>query len=667
MRAFIAIGLLFMFGGLHTGAQNRGGHAFVDSVLKALPHIANDTDKLNAYGSLVSEYNDIDLDSSRFYVYRLMAHAKKMDWDAGVLYAYNYAGFVHYMMSDFDSAKYYYDKCIKGYAELKDTIELAGCYHSMADMYVANNQLSTSLEYYFRALAAYQSVGEENIAALYSDIGDLYGLAGEPEQANSYYEQALEANSKYGDRFDRAYIMSSLVQSLIEEKEYDEAIAYADSVIQIYTEYGNKFFIAAGESYLGECYYNKGNYNKALRLFKVSGDYFSSASDKQYVAYNNASLGKTYLAVASDTTGYRADASLFEPTREQNYQKAIELLNEARIFFEGINELVTLVEIYEHLSEAYEGTGETARALTMYKLRSALKDSLDIKNESKKVAKLDARKAIELKDKELELQHVLIAKKKNERVALITGIAVLFIVLAIIFRNYRERGKANKLLSEEKQKSEELLLNILPEEVAEELKNRGATTAQQYDHVTVLFTDFVDFTIAGEHMGSQALVEELHNCFEAFDNIMEKHGIEKIKTIGDAYLAVCGLPTADAQHAEKVVLAAQEIRAFMMLRRAQLGDKTFEVRIGIHSGSVVAGIVGVKKFAYDIWGDTVNTAARMKSNSIAGHINISHTTYELIKDKFSCTYRGEIEAKGKGMLKMYFVEAPSGSPQGGVL
>lgn len=208
----------------------------------------------------------------------------------------------------------------------------------------------------------------------------------------------------------------------------------------------------------------------------------------------------------------------------------------------------------------------------------------------------------------------------------------------------------------EKQKSDDLLHNILPEEVASDLKDRGATTAQMFDHVTVLFTDFVNFTTAGERMGSQALVEELHNCFKAFDEIMDKYGIEKIKTIGDAYLAVCGLPTANEHHAEKVVNAAKDILAFTNKRRAKLGDNTFEIRIGIHSGEVVAGIVGVKKFAYDIWGDTVNTAARMEQNSQPGKINISETTHELIQGKFTCTYRGELEAKNKGKLKMYFVD-----------
>jgi class 3 adenylate cyclase len=216
--------------------------------------------------------------------------------------------------------------------------------------------------------------------------------------------------------------------------------------------------------------------------------------------------------------------------------------------------------------------------------------------------------------------------------------------------------KQHEELKAEKKKSDDLLNNILPEEVADELKQRGTSSARFFDHVTVLFTDFVNFTKAGERMSPQELVDELNTCFKAFDEIISKYNIEKIKTIGDAYLAVCGLPVADDLHATHATLAALEIKQFMIDRKQKLGDKTFEVRIGIHSGSVVAGIVGVKKFAYDIWGDTVNTAARMEQNSEPGKINISQTTYELVKDKFNCTYRGEITAKNKGELNMYFVE-----------
>ncbi len=219
-----------------------------------------------------------------------------------------------------------------------------------------------------------------------------------------------------------------------------------------------------------------------------------------------------------------------------------------------------------------------------------------------------------------------------------------------------EIEKQHEELKLEKHKSDDLLRNILPQEVADELKANGTTAAKHYDNVTVLFTDFVNFTKAGERMSPQELIDELHACFKAFDDVMGKYGIEKIKTIGDAYLAVCGLPTSDTLHAEHMLQAAVEINAFMADRMANLGaERTFRIRIGVHSGSVVAGIVGVKKFAYDIWGDTVNTAARMEQHGEAGKINISQTTYELVKDKFTCEYRGEVEAKGKGVMKMYFV------------
>ena len=221
-----------------------------------------------------------------------------------------------------------------------------------------------------------------------------------------------------------------------------------------------------------------------------------------------------------------------------------------------------------------------------------------------------------------------------------------------------EIEKQHDELKVEKKKSDDLLRNILPDEVAEELKEKGSTKAKLFDNVTVLFADFVDFTKAGEAMAPQELVNELHECFKGFDEIISHYGIEKIKTIGDAYLAVCGLPQADDRHAEKVVLAATEINEFMRRRQVQTGGKTFRVRLGVHSGSVVAGIVGVKKFAYDIWGDTVNTAARMEQNSEPGKINISQSTYDLVNDKFNCEYRGEIDAKNKGMLKMYYVSMP---------
>ena len=218
----------------------------------------------------------------------------------------------------------------------------------------------------------------------------------------------------------------------------------------------------------------------------------------------------------------------------------------------------------------------------------------------------------------------------------------------------REVMQQKKEIEEEKQKADNLLLNILPHEVAEELKTKGSSKAQQFDEVSVLFTDFVNFTKISELLGVDELLDELNVHFTAFDRIMEQHGLEKIKTIGDAYLAVSGLPLANKRHALNAVAAARDIIDFVTQRKEQV-PYGLDIRIGIHSGPLIAGIIGVKKFAYDIWGDTVNTAARMEQSSVPGAINVSASTHQLIQEEFTCTYRGKIEVKGKGPLDMYFV------------
>lgn len=202
--------------------------------------------------------------------------------------------------------------------------------------------------------------------------------------------------------------------------------------------------------------------------------------------------------------------------------------------------------------------------------------------------------------------------------------------------------------------SEKLLLNILPREVANELKYTGKSEAKLFDRVTVLFTDFVNFTQTSEKLTPHKLVAELNKCFQAFDLIMDKHELEKIKTIGDSYLAVGGLPLISQDHAKKTVDAAVDILAWV---HDPINECLFDIRLGLHSGPVIAGIVGHKKYVYDIWGDTVNTASRMESSSLPGKINISSETHKEINNYYICSHRGKISAKHKGEIDMYFVES----------
>ena len=215
-------------------------------------------------------------------------------------------------------------------------------------------------------------------------------------------------------------------------------------------------------------------------------------------------------------------------------------------------------------------------------------------------------------------------------------------------------GERTKELKSEKEESERLLHNILPKSVADELKEKGFITPLRFSEATILFTDFKEFTQASSKISPQILVGELNDIFMSFDFIIEKHGLEKIKTIGDSYMAACGLPKKIKTHAIHVVRACFDMLEYLETRK-QHAEIKWEMRVGVNSGPLVAGVVGAKKFTYDIWGDTVNIASRMESNSHVGKINVSQSTAELIKDYFECEHRGKLSAKGKGEMDMYFV------------
>ena len=337
-------------------------------------------------------------------------------------------------------------------------------------------------------------------------------------------------------------------------------------------------------------------------------------------------------------------------TRQHKYGEAARLLKEEiQELLQANMRKVALKEMML-LSDAYEKNGD------LKKSKATLDQYIKLQNE---IIDDETRTRSITFETEQQINSLNIEKQKQEKEItrqkfirnLITGGLGLMIIFSVIFLLQRIR------IVKEKKRSEGLLLNILPAETAKELKEKGKSDAKMFDEVTVMFTDFKGFTQISEKLSPAELVAEIDTCFKAFDEIITKYNIEKIKTIGDSYMCAGGLPVPNKTNAADVINAGMEIRDFMLRRRSENSNPGFEIRIGVHTGPVIAGIVGSKKFAYDIWGDTVNVASRMESSGEAGKVNISNTTFELVKDHFKCIGRGKIKAKYKGEIDMYFVES----------
>ncbi len=252
-------------------------------------------------------------------------------------------------------------------------------------------------------------------------------------------------------------------------------------------------------------------------------------------------------------------------------------------------------------------------------------------------------------------------RKPVEKLELLVRVRTTLNMHSLLY-NLRKQSEEleiqKNILEIEKKKSDDLLLNILPYEIAEQLKNKGYVDAKQYRRVSVMFADFVSFTKIARTLKGDEIVQDLGLYFNKFDEIIEGHFIEKIKTIGDAYMCAGGLPIRNRSNPIDITLASLKIQKYIIDNNTQKtldGKSPWELRIGIHTGEVIAGVIGRKKFAYDIWGDTVNKAQRLETAGVSGKVNISGDTYQQIKDYFDCTYRGKIEAKNTGFIDMYFV------------
>ena len=453
-----------------------------------------------------------------------------------------------------------------------------------------------------------------------------------------YYNKAIATLRKTKDTLALASYILNAGDALLTNKKYDSALVYFNESGALFEEVD----YVAGKAYnlgnIGMVYANTGkndlaekNINEAIGILEESGDYYP-------ISVYLISMSNIYL-------------------EKEEHQTAIDYAQKSLTLAEQYGFKEQIADANKKLAALYELIGNLETSYVHYKKHIVYRDS--VKNIETVQQMADQRTNYEVSQKQIEVD-LLDQRRKNQRnIAIATALALFLIgILAIgLFRRNKFIRKTKRIIEEERDRSDNLLLNILPEETAQELKLNGKVQAKHFDAVTVLFTDFKGFTQYSEKLSPTALVDTIGFYFSKFDAIIEKHGLEKIKTIGDAYMCAGGLPFPTEDHAQKMVRAAFEIAEFVKETKQDVAasEMTFDIRIGINTGPVVAGVVGTKKFAYDIWGDTVNVASRMESMSEPGRINISHSTYELIKSDFECEYRGEIEAKNRGKVKMYFV------------
>ncbi|MCB0810136.1 MAG: tetratricopeptide repeat protein [Flavobacteriales bacterium] len=584
-----------------------------------------------------------DRDTALVLADELMAFSEERKLLDGQISALNLRAIAAAVANDYAQALEINEQIIVMATAKGDQERVANVLGNMGIIYKEQGDLPRALDHYQRSLAINETQGDPrsvvtaltNMAVIHRDMRDM--------------DKALGANLralKILEEFDEPRLLAGVLRGTgnvyFMMKDYPNALAYHERSLKIQEERGDQLGISMCLVNISNVYYEQDELTPAM-------DYLQRALAVQERINDRRGLTKSYVQIGRIMLkqGNLRQAVL-------NCEKSLGIAVEIRSMYDRSHTC-------DCLYQAYKAMGDERNALRYYEEMITIRDSVFNEDNTKKITQLQMQYEFDKKEAatraEQEKKDALAAEELRRQKVVRNGFMGGFVLVALfagVFFTQRNR------IGREKARSEELLLNILPEEVAEELKDKGEADAKLIDQVTVLFTDFKGFTAMSEILSPKELVRDLHECFSAFDHICQEHGLEKIKTIGDAYMAAGGLPTPNTTHATDVIKAALAMRDFIAegkARKLAAGLPYFEIRVGVHTGPVVAGIVGVKKFQYDIWGDTVNTASRMESSGDVGQVNISEATYALVKEQagLAFTPRGKVQAKGKGELEMYFV------------
>ena len=627
----------------------------VDSLKSALTKLGEDTIKVNALNDLAYMLFSSQPDEAIRYGLEAYELAEFLDYKKGLAYSLKNIGLGYFYKSDYIQVLDFSNRSLQIFEEINDIAGVSSLVNIIGAVYSTQGDNTNAIEYYLRSLRLAEEASDTlRIATALQNIGSVYMEIPEDQMLGlEYLSRALPLLEQLDNQNGLGAASANIGEVYYNQQEADSALLYFQIALDAYNKAGSAD-AAHALNMIGNVYRMREAYEPAIRYHNEAYNLAINKSNKIHMGASKLGLGNAYNSM-------------------NQYSVAIKNYRQAELLLEDLGANKDLEELYQGLSKAYAETDDFKNAfLTQTKLTKVNLALYNSEND-KKLQRMQF--AYDLEKKQGEIDDLQLEKAvqdlelQRQRVAMYGfsgGIIFILVIAFILYRNYRQKVRVNKILDKQNEEIENLLLNILPQEVARELQKDGYATPKFYEHVTVLFTDFKGFTSLAEGMQPHELLAQLNSFFNAFDDIIERHHVEKIKTIGDAYMCAGGIPIANSTHHIDVVevgLAMQEYMALKNEQRRKKGEPVWELRVGIHTGPVVAGVVGRKKYAYDVWGNTVNVASRMESNSEPGKVNISASTYELIKDDYNCTHRGRIYAKNIGDIDMYFVERADNSEE----
>ena len=641
---FKSAAIVFCF--LSILSYSQSNEDYKDSVNAFLASNLQDSTKINGLIDASAELLASDLDLALLYANLAKSKAQKAGYYKGVAYAYKYSGIVYYFRSQYVDALKEWKQSYIVFDSINDKQGTANILSNMGAVYFSQGENEKALENFLPSLRISEELGDKlRIATALINIGAVYfDMPATHDLALKNYLQALALAEEINNIRAIGNVSVNLGELYLKEKNDEKALYYYNKGFEAFKGLDGESYALLG---IGNVYAFRGDNDRANEYHQLA---LKVANKNDAII--DAVRALMAMAKTESTVGH--------------YQVSISRYNSALPLAVSLEAQKEVKDIYKGLALSFSNMKRFDSAYYYQNLYSEIKDTIFNLETDKKLNMLRLDYDFEKKENEIvqltnekTLKDKIIKRQNIIRNLVIAGFlsVVIFLYIAL---------KQKKRIAKEKQRSEELLLNILPYEVAEELKEKGESDAKNYNEVAVLFTDFKEFTGLSQKLSAKELVGEINFYFKAFDNIISKYGIEKIKTIGDAYMAAGGLPKKDHQASKNVVLAALEMQAFVKETQSDTNNSNamlFNMRVGIHTGPVVAGIVGVKKFQYDIWGDTVNTASRMESYGEIARVNISEDTYNKLKNEpeFVFEERGITEVKGKGKMKMYFVSLKGGS------